>query len=353
MKLTLKSAFVGLALGLASVSQAAAETVLRYTDIGPPRGPRAEAMMWWASEIEKRTNGDVKVEFFWSQSLVKAKATLKAVGSGLADAGTVLGLYTPASIPVWSLGNAPFGVEDPWVGMRTWQELRATLPEVRKEMNDAGVRILMNFTTGPVDLLTTKPVTSMAELEGMKIRSSGGWTPLLDALGATPVKMGFGEVYQGLDRGTIDGSINYIPYVKSYKHYEVAGHVTQVSMGQVLSYGAGINLKTWNGLSDETRQIITDVSNEFVDVYAQYYVESVDAAKTALTAGIDGKSVEFHTLDGAELDAWKAKSAAFNSDWLAKVNGMGIDGDKILAAFEETRAKYEAELETKGYPWKR
>ena len=77
---------------------------LRFTDIGPPRGPRAKSLMWWAGELEKRSNGQIKIKFFWSQSLVKGKATLKAVGSGLADMGTVMGLYTPADLPIWRRG---------------------------------------------------------------------------------------------------------------------------------------------------------------------------------------------------------------------------------------------------------
>ena len=73
-----------------SAAQAEAEFKLRYSDLGPPRGSRPEAMMWWADEIKKRTNGRVEIEFFWSQSLVKAKETMKAVGALLGVATTGL-----------------------------------------------------------------------------------------------------------------------------------------------------------------------------------------------------------------------------------------------------------------------
>ncbi len=58
-----------------------------------------------------------------------------------------------------------------------------------------------------------------------------------------PVKIGFGELYAALDRGTIDATINYTPVVKSYEHYEFAKHLTETNMGQVLGYGGGINPK--------------------------------------------------------------------------------------------------------------
>ena len=81
---------------------------LRYSDIGPPRGPRAESLKWWAAALEKRSGGDIKIKFFWSQSLVKGKATMKAVGSGLSETGTILGVYTPAEVPIWNYANTPF-----------------------------------------------------------------------------------------------------------------------------------------------------------------------------------------------------------------------------------------------------
>ena len=72
----------------------AKEYLIRYSDIGANRGPRAAALGVWKNEIEKESKGQLKIKFFWGQSLMKAKATLKGVGSGLAEMGTVIGAYT-------------------------------------------------------------------------------------------------------------------------------------------------------------------------------------------------------------------------------------------------------------------
>ncbi|MEE9276512.1 MAG: C4-dicarboxylate TRAP transporter substrate-binding protein [bacterium] len=326
---------------------------LRYSDIGPPRGPRAKSLMWWAEQLEKRTNSQVKIKFFWSQSLVKGKATLKAVGSGLAETGTILGIYTPADLPIWNLANAPFGGGDPWVGMHTWYEMRQTVPALRAETTKKRVHILTNFTTGPVDLLSKDPILSVKDLKGKKIRATGGFTLLLKSLGAVPVKIGFGELYQALDRGTIDGTINYIPFVKSYKHFEVAGHLTEARMGQVLGYGAGINLKLWKSMPAKIRGVMTEVSKGFIDKYAQAYLEDVTKTRKALTAGIGGKRVKFHKLDPAERKRWASKAEAFTQGWVKKMKKKGVDGEKILASFRRIRGKFRKELKSKGYPWTR
>lgn len=353
----MKAAIAGVVIagsGLFYTSAAQAETYkLRFSDIGPPRGVRAETMMWWADEIKARTNGQVEIEFFWSQSLVKGKDTFKAIGSGLVDMGTVLGIYTPADLPIWNLSNAPFGGRDPWVGMKTWQELRKVSDDLRAETQDKNVKILVNTSTGSVDILSNKPILTAADLEGLKIRATGGWGGLLQRLGATPVRIGYGELYQALDKGTVDGTINYIQEIEAYKHYEVAGHVTEVQMGQVLGLGLGINLDTFNSMPEDVQNAILEVSDEFLEKFTIAYNEGVARARDAMKAGIDGNKVEFHYLENDERERWRAQADFFIEDWLAEMDKKGFDGRQLVAQMQELRAKYEKELAEQGYPWER
>ena len=344
------AAFLAVPLGIPTAD--AKSYTLRYSDIGPPRGPRAEALKWWAAELEKRSGGDLKIKFFWSQSLVKGKATMKAVGSGLSETGTILGVYTPAEVPIWNYANTPFLHADAWIGMRTWHELRQISPELRKETDRHKITILFNNTTGPVQLLMAKtPATSVADLQGKKIRATGGWVHLFKALGAVPVKIGFGELYAALDRGTIDGTVNYTPFVKAYKHYEVASHLTEASMGQLLGYGGGINTKLFNSMPKKLQDILVKTSDEYMDVYAKYYMAASDEAKESMTKGIDGRKVAFHQLSDAERSKWVAAAAGFKKDWIAKMTKKGIDAQAFLAKFEKVHAKYKKIVADKGYPW--
>ena len=343
-----------IALPLPATVASAAPMELRYSDIGPPRGPRAAALEWWAQELDKRSNGQIKIKFFWSQSLVKGKETLKAVGSGLAEMGTIIGIYTPAELPVWNVANMPFFFSDAWVGMRTMWEARKVIPELNQETEKLGVKILFNNTTGPVQLLSTKvPMRTVADLKGKKIRTTGGWTQLFEGLGAVPVNIGFGELYAALDRGTIDATINYTPFVKSYKHYEVASHLTEANMGQVLGYGCGINLAFWNKLPKDLQDILAKTSDEYMDDYARKSIEDSDASKAELTAGIDGRKVAFHQLSKDERAKWQEAAKPFLDKWLADMKKRGHDGPAILAKIKSIQAKYRQELDEKGYPWKR
>jgi TRAP-type C4-dicarboxylate transport system substrate-binding protein len=355
LRLALCGAIAATALLAAPVGYSSAEAKvynLRYADIGPPRGPRAAALKWWAAELESRSGGDIKIKFFWSQSLVKGKATMKAVGAGLADVGTIIGVYTPAEFPVWNYANTPFLHSDAWIGMRTWHELRQIAPELTAETKRQKITIIANNTTGPVQLLMAKTkVTSIAELKGKKIRTTGGWTHLFKALGAVPVKIGFGELYSALDRGTIDGTVNYTPFVKSYKHYEVASHLTEANMGQLLGYGIGITTKLLDGLPQKLRDIIIQTSDQYMDVYAKNYMADTISAKKAMLAGIDGRTMNIYQLSADERAKWVAAADSFKKSWVAKMTKKGMDVDGFLAKFKMVHAKYQKIVAEKGYPW--
>lgn len=326
---------------------------LRYAHVAPPRGANSEALMWWADELHNRSDGQIEVEFFWSQSLVKGKEIIKAVGSGIADVGFIMGIYIPADLPIWNAANAPFNGDDRWVGARTWQELHRTSPELQAETARKNVKILAAFTPGPMDILSKKPILTTEDLRGTKIRTTGGWSTLMKNLGATPVRLGIGETYQALDKGALDATINYTLVVDAYKHYEVAGHVTQVKMGMPLGLGTGINLKLFNSMPEHLQKILLEVSDQYVDINAQYNhraeLERIDAMKS----GVDGFKVEFHSLSELERQKWEQASRFFLKDWTERVSKKGVDGHAFIQNINSIYQKYQKELDTNGYPWER
>lgn len=344
----------GIAVMAGGAPVAAAEYDLRFAEFGSSRGPRAEAIQWWADELQKRSDGRVEVEIFWAQSLAKGPDTVAAIGSGLADVGSAVGVYTPADMPIWNLSNTPFSIDDMWVGMRVWDEMQKTSPELQEEMTRKNIKVLANYSSGNVHLLSIKaPILTVEDLKGKKVRSTSGISPVLEALGAAPVSLNIPETYQAMERGTVDASINYIPYIKAYKHHEVGSYLTEVAFGQTMGYGLAINLDLYNEMPADLQQIIVELSDEFIEVYAEKYVTEEEAARQQLAEGIDGHKVEFFQMDPKERARWMAPAEKKVEEWKAQVAEKGIDPEPILARLEATKAKYTQELAEQGYPWKR
>ncbi|MAL77758.1 MAG: hypothetical protein CMN55_01385, partial [Sneathiella sp.] len=95
------------------------------------------------------------------------------------------------------------------------------------------------------------------------------------------------------------------------------------------------------------------VSDEFIDRLAEALIKSSATARAELEAGIDGKAVEVSTLDPAEREKWKEASIELVDEWKKLVSSKGLDPERIIEQVNATTAKYQKELEEKGYPWTR
>lgn len=333
----------------------AKDYLIRYSDIGANRGSRAAALNVWKEEIEKESKGQLKIKFFWGQSLMKSKATLKGVGSGLAEMGTVIAAYTPADMPVLNYGNVPFNEPDPWVGIRAMQDLRENGKHIRAEEKKNKIRMLFQNVTGPVHLLCGKEqIDTLEKLKGKKVRAIGGYIQLFKSMGAVPVKIGFGELYSALDRGTVDCTVNYTVFVKSYKHYEVTKYLMLAGMGQSIGYGGAINLKFYNSLPQNLKDILDKASDRYMDNYGKNLIEDSKVAAKEMAAGIDGKVLKFVDIPQSELDRWAGYSKEIGKTLLGKMKHMSeADRNQHAADFEAAVAKYRKIKAEKGYPWER
>lgn len=310
---------------------AQAQTVLRFSDYGPNRGTRADALQWFADELSTRTDGQVEIEFYWGGSLVGGRDTLGGIASGVADMGTVVGFFTPKELQLYQIGDLPFENSDIQVGMRAMYELSTGNDRLTAEFDAAGVRYLTNYSTGPVELLCRNPVTSLADLQGLKIRASGPYGETLKRLGAETVSMSQADVYQALDSGLIDCNQNYYYVMRAYRQYEVAQHVLEMDWGQNMSFGVFMNPASFDTLDAAQQETLTALASEFVDHLAKALKADVDDAKAAMQAGIDGKQITVTPLSEADRARLIETSRAAVDDWLART---GEAGQEVLQAYD-------------------
>lgn len=349
----MRNAVILVFLGLALAGQAAFAEVIRFAEFGPNRGSRAAALEWMADEIKQRSDGRLEVEFHWGKALLGTKAVLKGVSDGVADAGSIVGFFTPKELVIYNIGDLPVENSDEWVGMSALYDFSRNNPEARSEFEKAGVEYITNYTTGPIQLICRDPITSIDELVGKKVRASGPYGKALASLGADVQRMGQGDVYQALDSGLIDCNQNYYYSMKAYKQYEVASHVIELDWGQNMSFGIVMNKGAYDGLAEEDRQVIDQVGREFIDHFAQVMIEGREEDKQEMIDGIDGESISVTVLPEDE----RAKLLEAGKDqidvWVENATAEGYDGKALLEDYQARIEKYATEFESSGYPWTR
>lgn len=331
---------------MATTATASAQTVLRFSDYGPNRGARAEALEWFASELETRSNGDLTIEFYWGGSLLGGRDTLTGVASGVADMGTVVGFFTPRELQAYNLADLPVDNSDMWVGMRAIYDLVQGNQALQDEFANAGVRYVTNFTTGPIQLICNSGMDGIDNISGKKIRASGPYGDALGTLGAEISQMSQADVYQALDSGLIDCNQNYYYAIEAYRQHEVADHILALDWGQNLSFGVVINPMTYDSLSDENRAVLDEVGSDFIDHLAEVMQESDDAAKEAMS-----QSVTISGLTEADRERLMEASQQTISAWAEQASAAGLDSEQLLAEYGELIDKYSSQLESDGYPW--
>jgi len=191
----------------APLSVMAEPVVLRLTTQNSENNlSSVKALRPWVEQVEKVTNGKVKIEVYYSQTLAKGKDSWKAVKSGIADIAWCPHGYWPGLTPladVITLPGLPFTNAEK--GSEILWRLYDQTPEIQKEFSD--VKVLLLHTSDPYLLITrNKPVESLEDLKGLKIRTFGSnLTMQVKKLGAVPVSIPMPDnVYIQLHKNNIN-----------------------------------------------------------------------------------------------------------------------------------------------------
>jgi len=305
-----------------------------YSTFFPPTHIQTKVPEAWISEIEKRSNGQIKIKLFTGGSLTPAPQIYDGVVKGISDFGLSVFAYSPGRFPVISAIDNPLGYPDAFVATKTINELYRKLNP--KELSDVHVCYL--FAHGPGLLHTaSKPVNSLEEVKGMKIRSTGTSQLIVRALGGAPVAMSQGETYDALKKNIVDGTLVPIEALEGFKQAEVLKYTTETySAAYSQGFFVVMNLAKWNSLPKDLQQIITDVSKEYEDITAKAWGDSDESGrKFALNLGH-----EFIKLSAAESAKFKEAVKPVFSEYVKIATEKGVDGQAVFDTVKEMVQTY-------------
>lgn len=302
-----------------------AETIkLTYSNFFPPTHTQSKLAESWCKEVEKRTDGKVKVEYYAGQTLTKAKQCYDGVVEGLSDIGFSVLAYTRGRFPVISAVDLPLGYTS---GVAATKVANAVYNKFKpKELMDTEVMYL--HAHGPGLIHTKgKAVKNIEDMKGLKFRGHGTSAAVVKALGGTPVPKPMPETYQMLQKGVVDGAVYPMEANKGWKLGEVTDYLTQnFSSAYTTSFFVVMNKDKWNSLPEDIQKIIREINTEWTAKHGDAWVES---DKVGLKYFLD-QGNEVIELDAAESDRWKAAVAPIIDGYVAQLNEKGFNGKEIV-----------------------
>ena len=223
--------------------------------------PQWTVFEWFASELEKRTNGQVKTDVV---SLPEIGLTgfelVRVTRAGLVDAADVILAYVAGEIPAIEAVDLPGLYPDLDASVKAHVSF---LGAVKKYEDKLGGVVLGGYLWPGQYIVSRKPIRSPADLKGLKVRVYGAAAgDFVRAMGMEPVAIAFAEVYTALERGTVDAAITGSYPAYAIKLYEVAKHLVDVNHGP----NSGVlvmSKRTWDKLTPELRQTLMKLGEEF------------------------------------------------------------------------------------------
>jgi TRAP-type C4-dicarboxylate transport system substrate-binding protein len=188
-------------------SAAMAETTLRIQTHYAPETVSGKLAQQYIDDIEAMSNGEIKVEMFFSSSVVKSVETFDAAASGILDCDMTGGGYQTGKNPAFQfVADIMGGYETPYQQL-SWLYFGGGREAAAPLYNKYGMELIGWWVYGQESFASSKPIAKVEDFKDWKFRSPPGMeTKIFESLGAKPVVMDFTEIFTALETGIIDGA---------------------------------------------------------------------------------------------------------------------------------------------------
>jgi TRAP-type C4-dicarboxylate transport system substrate-binding protein len=298
-------------------------TKLRLSGIWPPVHPITKLLEQWGREVETATGGQVTVTVFPSNTLTPPMQAYDNTVKGVVDIAACLLAYAPGRLPLSEVLQQPLGYKN---GHQATRMANAYFQQFKpREFDD--VKVMFLHGAAPGFVMTKRAVQSVADIKGLRIRANAENKDIVANLGASPVTMTVGEVYDGLSRGLIDGTLFPIEPLHGFKIGEVVKTVLEnYGASYMTSMYVAMNKDKWNALAPAHQAAIEKINGEYIEKFGRLWVELDDKAKAFATQ----KGVAFVSVSPEEEAQTAQKMKPILDAYVAMTTAKGLPGDEAL-----------------------
>lgn len=288
----------------------------------------------WMEGVEAELGDRVDMQGYWGGSLGRDPfAQYDLVANGVVDAAWILVGYTPGQFPELSITELPFV-------LRSAEEASVVAWRLHEQGYLSGiddVHVITIWAPDATNIFTDEPISDLAELEGMRLRTSGSTQALtVEAIGALPETLGSTESNEAMMRGTIQGMLQGWTGMQTFGSFEVTGAGYRVPFGMA-AFLLLMNGDVWDSLPADVQEVMMAQGGETLaraggiayDEATQRIIDAQEAAGYAVVVPDD------ETVNGY-ADAY---GQAVYDAWI----GQYDNGQEVFDAFMSIIEEYRAE----------
>ncbi|NIZ10704.1 TRAP transporter substrate-binding protein [Pseudooceanicola sp. HF7] len=287
----------------------------------------------WADKVEAESEGRIKIQRFPSMQLGGTPPQLAdQVVDGVADIIWTLPGYTPGRFPSTEVFELPFIAGDPVATSKAYWELGE---KYMMEDEFRGMKMIALWVHGPGIIHSKDPVTSVEDLNGVKLRAPSRVTnQFFSDLGATPIGMPVPAVPEALSKGVIDATVIPWEVTTSLKIPELVNNHTEFPDESlyVATFIMAMNQRAYDKMPDDLKAIIDANSGLETSAFFGEVMAEGDEIGRALAVENGNNIIQ---LTPEQIAPWKEVGAEVEAAWIEEMDGKGIDGATMV---EEAKA---------------
>jgi TRAP-type C4-dicarboxylate transport system substrate-binding protein len=289
-----------------------------------------------ALDAELAKTGKIKIE--WTEgyggTIVKNGSEAEAFEQGIIDVGLMGGVFNPAKWGVLNMSYAmPFGETDAGIVAAAANKAIEQTPGLLDQLAETtgAVYIGGGFAIDSYQIGSTKPLSKLADLNGIKLGGAGPNLTWLAGTGAVGVQGSFVTFYNDIKTGVYDGYVGFFTAAVQGKLYEVAPYWNEANFGAMYVGGVGVSKMRWDTFSDETKAAFRVAA----EAYAKGYTEEQTALLKSARESYVANGGQFIAFDPAERAAWIKALPNPVDPWLKAAEARGEPGRQVLEAYRD------------------
>lgn len=350
------------------------ERTLKVQEIFAPGEAFADSTRAFGDAVTEATDGSVSFEYFWSNAVVPTNEIAGAMNDGLLDMGRIQPPASPADFPTMNWLSSASSLNTQAFPAGLLQKIGAHLEfamnsetgsaQLDSELRNLGIQYIGAFAlVQQYDLFCSKPVTSLDDFAGLKVRVAGqAWVDEIENLGGEPVTLLPEEIYEGFQRGIVDCVMTYPTHYVNSGLWELGGYYVPLKLNGWNQDGLTISNAAWDSLDESQQAAMYDAVKDWLRVFVG---RQLDGYWRFMTEGGEQHGIEYVEPDSeiqeridehhdavieslaetapegvADPEAIVEEYVALHDKWLGTIEELGFDVEgngvnDFLAALED------------------